>query len=384
MSVYLRIFFTTYFFTLFHVASSREIYVGLFYGQSISKLEISIENDSISVFSSGIKVYDMTSNVKTTFEANGDLVKAIQGNNITGKVFLVSENKGNKIRLKGNDRWYAYKGKFLISAKNNQLQVVNIVDIDEYLGAVIRSEIGRMDGDEFLKAMAVVSRTYALRNTYKHANDNFDLCDVVHCQVYTGYIEIDSSILKAVLATEDEVVITKEGEFANTVFHANSGGITADAEHAWNIQLPYLNSHEDTFSLKGRGTYWKYQISADAWRAYLSKKVGENVDEYYCETEFGRRGRYYCKEKPISLAEVRRDLGLRSTLFIMEEDVDTLKNTSVITFYGRGYGHGVGLSQEGAYYMGLAGYSYEEIIKFYYSDVSIANYMEPSKIRENE
>ena len=141
------------------------------------------------------------------------------------------------------------------------------------------------------------------------------------------------------------------------------------SEAVWGAKVSYLKSKSDPYSLYGRHFQWQRKIPRNDWEKYLSRKTGNKVENFSCDTTFVRSKYYYCSNKAIPRTEVRKDWRLRSTYYVMEIEGD------MVVFKGRGYGHGVGMSQEGANKMAQLGYSSEDIIKFYYTGVTVVDHM---------
>ena len=159
----------------------------------------------------------------------------------------------------------------------------------------------------------------------------------------------------------------------SAAFCSNSGGSTVNSEDIWKIPTSYLKSVNDTFSMKMPNATWEYKILQTNWLDYLSSRFNYNINDpakknYALNFKQDTRKVYFTDS--ILLTSIRADLGLKSTWFSIEPQGINM------VFKGKGYGHGVGLSQQGAIRMALLGYSYIDIIKFYYKDVDIVNYEE--------
>ncbi|NCA21907.1 MAG: hypothetical protein EBS86_12315, partial [Crocinitomicaceae bacterium] len=105
----------------------------------------------------------------------------------TPKFLLMQEKVENVLVLNPispNLKERSYEGDFEITSKKGRLQLINIVDIDQYLEGVVESESGTGQNLEYYKAQTIISRTYALKYREKHADGGFNLCDRVHCQAY--------------------------------------------------------------------------------------------------------------------------------------------------------------------------------------------------------
>jgi stage II sporulation protein D len=147
-----------------------------------------------------------------------------------------------------------YRGDLLIENLNGKLQMINLIDVEQYLYGVVGAEIGMTAPDEALKAQAIVSRTYALY--YKERPQlHYDLGTTTLWQVYGGY---DTEVLsgervkKAVDETRG-IVIYYDNSLIQAFFHANSGGYTESAENVWYANIPYIKpvaAPEDAHALQ--------------------------------------------------------------------------------------------------------------------------------------
>jgi stage II sporulation protein D len=202
---------------------------------------------------------------------------------------------------------------------------------------------------------------------YKHEADGFHLCDQTHCQVYKGRCS-RTDIMIATSKTAGQVMIDSEGDLISAVFHSNSGGQTANSEDVWSKALPYLRSKTDSFSIGQRSYYWTQSMKKQEWLDYLNRTYNYPIDDPLAQKQvlsFSQPYRKVWLTNGISLKRIRQDLHLRSTFFSISTEGD------IVTFTGRGFGHGVGMSQEGAIRMAKSGYSYDYILKFYYTGIEI-------------
>lgn len=263
-----------------------------------------------------------------------------------------------------------YDGSLKIIGNNGALKLINKVPMEQYVDDVLRAEVGKDHPLELYKVQAVVSRTYVLDNLNKHKNEYFNLCDQVHCQVYAGKYKPNNLIDSAVALTRGQI-ITYQGKPITAAFYANCGGQTVNSEDVWNHALPYLRSVTDTFCTKSPGAYWEKCIKLNDWSNYIEKKLGvslKQTDTLFFNFNPTTRTIYYMdKQKKLPLKEMRTDLGLRSTYF----SVYRVGNDIVLC--GKGYGHGVGMCQEGASNMAKRGFTYSDIINYYYKSVDIVN-----------
>lgn len=262
-----------------------------------------------------------------------------------------------------------------VFVEDGLLKVINKVEMEHYVAGVVESEGGIKKNLEFLKLQAIISRTYAISNLRKHIKvDGYNFCDNTHCQLYRGRC-INSLIMMAVSQTAGDIIIDNSNKPISAAFHSNCGGQTANSEDVWSIETTYLKSVKDSFCLKQSQSRWKIKITKKAWLHYLSSKFNYPVDDSSMVIKAisykqPSRKVNFDDNPNIPLKTIRNDWKLKSAYFNIEDHGDTLY------FNGKGFGHGVGLCQEGAMHMVDLGWTFKEIIKYYYTDVSIINISE--------
>lgn len=261
-----------------------------------------------------------------------------------------------------------YEGDVCVKVlKNNQLEFVSEVDFETYIAGVVQSEIyGKPDQTDIFRVQAIISRTWALRNKNKHKSDGYNFCDDVHCQAYYNRC-IRPEIVYGTLQSVGEILVDKDGKPIDTPFHSNSGGQTANSEDVWSAKIPYLRSVPDTFSYRMKQSVWKKELTRNEWLNYFSKKHKLDIsDSSLCDELLNfRQDERKSRIHNIPLTRLRTDFKLKSTFFSVSA------NGNKVTLNGRGYGHGVGLSQEGAIRMVSLGYKYQEILMHYYKGAII-------------
>ncbi|MBQ0015829.1 MAG: SpoIID/LytB domain-containing protein [Bacteroidales bacterium] len=261
-----------------------------------------------------------------------------------------------------------YEGNLIVKSKGNQLVIINDVAFETYIAGVVQSEIYGKESDIY-RVQAIISRTWALRNINKHEADGYNFCDHVHCQAYLNRCTRPEIIL-GVMKSTGQTIVDSLGNLIETPFHSNSGGQTANSEDVWRSAMPYLRSVVDTFSLQMKQANWTKTMSEKKWLDYFAKKHhiiitdSANRDTLLHFTQRHRQS----KLLGIPLTKIRTDLGLKSTFFSIE--YDSINHNVLIN--GHGYGHGVGLSQEGAIRMVRLGIAYDSIIRHYYTGAHIA------------
>jgi len=266
-----------------------------------------------------------------------------------------------------------YEGSLYISIHpDDRLIISNAVPLDDYVAAVVEAESGTRATEEFYKSQAIISRTYALNHIDRHENDGYNLCDDVHCQVYKGLLTQNKTIRKAVDYTRGLVIIDETRQLITAAFHSNSGGYTINSEDVWSAAMPYLRGKKYPYWSGQHNSEWMVTVDMADWLSFL-EYIGIKLPDKYTPSTlftFNRTDRVrtmMIASQHVPLKDIRSHFNLKSTFFSIEPFDDKL------VFKGRGYGHGVGLSQEGAMKMARMGKSYDEIIKFYYSNVSLMN-----------
>lgn len=261
-----------------------------------------------------------------------------------------------------------YEGNLIVSTFNKStLKIINDVDFETYLAGVVQSEIYGKHSDIF-RIQAIISRTWALRNMNKHKGDGYNFCDYVHCQAYQNRC-VRPDIMLGTMQSSGETIVDADGKLIDTPFHSNSGGQTANSEDVWRSALPYLRSVQDTFSLHMKQSNWTKVIPKDKWLNYFAKTHKLNVQDASVRNTLlnFQQPQRVAKLLGVPLTRVRTDFGLKSTFF----SVSTDPKSGDVILSGHGYGHGVGLSQEGTIRMVGLGIAYDSIIRHYYSGASI-------------
>lgn len=262
----------------------------------------------------------------------------------------------------------------------NRIMLIEKIDIEKYLPAVLRAEAGSGWPLETLKAQAVISRTYALSTIGRHTKEGYDLCAKVHCQVYKPAKKINPLIKKAVRATRGEVIVVAyKGELAQTYFHACCGGSTADVRDVWGGSKSYLRNVSCGYCKKSPHYRWKRFIPESRVRSAL-KKLGLNKSNKKIKSisisgkdSSGRAKKLVFNVKgkriPVKAGSFRMAAGPELVRSTRISSIKRKKNG--FEFRGRGWGHGVGLCQWGAKGMADRGYNYKKIIKRYYPGTRI-------------
>lgn len=277
----------------------------------------------------------------------------------------------------------SYKGSIVLNKIDlNKFMLINSVNIEDYLVGVVPYEMDESFPAEALKAQAVAARTYALFN--KGSSSNFDVTDGTGSQVYLGYDASKVNSIDAIQKTKGEV-ITYNGQLIDAVFSASDGGYTEASENVWLTPLPYLAEKSDPYDVKYNtsSTFSTPQLDAiikqkhPEWNVKNFVRIDVNVSNIktYGSGRIASLPLIFIDNnnmqqvKTIGKEEARTFFNVKSALYTVSYD----EGTDIYTFNVKGYGHGLGLSQWGAYYRAKAGVSFKDILNFYYSNVSIQN-----------
>jgi stage II sporulation protein D len=236
-----------------------------------------------------------------------------------------------------------------------------------------------------LEVQTVISRTYAVAHLGRHRTQGFDLCDTTHCQVYqparVTTSRFSAAAQEAARMTAGQVLLFDQRP-AQTLFHADCGGHTADAADVWGgAAVPYLQGRTDEVS-KGTHRRWQFHASTADLRSALNADsrtaVGRSLDairisrrdasgraaEIALEGETSRRVR-----GDEFRAVLNRAFGVRS---VMSTRLSVEREGDGLRLEGDGFGHGVGLCQVGAAARARDGASLEAILAAYYPGSQLA------------
>lgn len=271
-----------------------------------------------------------------------------------------------------------YRGHLEVYPSVKGLLVVDEMLLENYLVGLINCEISSQWPMEAVKAQAVVARTFALFQKQSRKNLLYHLESTVYDQVYGGSDIEDSRAVRAVEETRGEVV-SYNGKIIQAFFHSSCGGHTEASEHVWSDTVPYLQGVECTYCMKSPSVLWEQALSPIKIESLLCA-AGYNVTGLQRIQVKSRypSGRIQYLEIisangtfTIPAVAFRKIIGygvIRSTNF----EVKLVDNNFV--FVGSGYGHGVGLCQWGAKQRAEDGFSYREILSYYYPGTRVVNY----------
>ena len=429
-------------------------------GQPILRVGIFLDQTEINIGGNGtFKIYNLKSNDLVS-EENNNILKLLPHNKgieilkkgvFSGPIKIIPVGN-TKIVVVFDGQKYRYRGSIEIDIdkEHRKLNVINVIDIEEYLYGVLKKEISPSWPQEALKAQAVAARTFAIFNMNKYIDEGYNICASTNSQVYGGVNHEDPLTNKAVDETQGVIMVYK-GKPINAVYHSDSGGYTEDSENVWGSSLPYLRSVKSIFEEKVTPPHhtWSYSINEKDLAEKLQKQ-GYKINSIFSiesakKSETGRINELILSADNnqvinIKTKDFRSLIGadlIRSTLFIIEaigresnitEDIEDKKEIEdkeeqkesikeileqkkdwtirellelmkknkqqeeveeqkedivpkvisaklniplTFLFSGSGNGHGVGMSQWGAYGMALQGSRYQDILKYYYQGIEI-------------
>ena len=318
-----------------------------------------------------------------------------------------------------------YRGRLRVVPLGDRLQAVNYIGLESYLPSVVGSEMPAQWPLAALRAQAIAARTYAMAQ--RRPGQLFDLQATVASQVYKGVGAETTSTRQAVAQTNGQVLLYR-GRLIDAVFHSCSGGNTENSGEIWNRQLPYLTSVPD-FDQVSPVRNWSKAFEPQELRRAFVEIDGVTAIEPLVTSTSGRIRQARVTgpggQLVVSGAELRRRLGLRSTLvrfqplapakpqtiaFAVAPASDAVEPSTAepapgprpspgfrfrlapppplppvaglsgsvqsaaaptLMAIGHGFGHGVGMSQWGAYGMALRGKSHAEILRHYYQGAEL-------------
>ena len=265
---------------------------------------------------------------------------------------------------------------------------VQELDLQTYLLGVVCGEMPLSFADAALQAQAVASRTFTLYHRGDSKHPEADVCaEAGCCQAWKSEAELEqtfgdqwtmyrSKALDAILATDGQV-LTRDGALINAVFFSCSGGMTESAAAVWGAEVPYLQpvaspGEEIASVYSGQTTVDLMQFRETLSRENAAVDLTGNPSAWFgavTESPGGGVARMQIGGVWFDGTRLRSLFGLNSTCFTVAVGEEH------ITFYTRGKGHRVGMSQYGAQAMALEGADCAQIVTHYYTGVSVTDYM---------
>ena len=276
------------------------------------------------------------------------------------------------IRMNGRE----YPATLEIVRYGDGLAIVNELRLEEYVVGVLRAETSERWPAETLRAQAIVARTYAAFLRASSGTKPYHVVATTTHQVYAGHVPPSSPIWDAVRDTSGQVLLW-DGELFPAFYHSASGGYTEDPRTVFAARnMPALKAIRDDFSGAAPHFYWTLDLKL----ADLSDILRRNGYDVGTVTAIEITERTQSlRVSSLAVHGTRSSARLRGNDFRRIVGYETVKSTlfavaldgSVARFSGRGYGHGVGMSQWGAKGMAEQGYKAERILEYYYPGTTL-------------
>ena len=270
---------------------------------------------------------------------------------------------------------FEYKENMLVRVKRANGNIEKI-PLEEYVVGVLAGEMPITFNSEALKAQAVAARTYVLKKMSYNIKNDYDVVDTVLDQVYLDneylketwkdkYVNNINILRKVVLETHSEYM-TYDDNIIEAFYFSTSSGKTENSEDVFINEVPYLRSVDSSWDEISPVYQETKYFTPYEFFSKLNIKYSDDLKiEYIRKTSTGRIKILKINNKEKNASDVTSSLGLRSTYFNIE------KVNNIIKIETKGYGHGVGMSQYGAEAMARLGYTYQDILKYYYQGIEI-------------
>jgi stage II sporulation protein D (peptidoglycan lytic transglycosylase) len=269
----------------------------------------------------------------------------------------------------------AASGQWSITWRPEGIRVLLTLPSEDYVAAALNGEAAPDEPPASLRAMAIAMRTFALEHANRHSAEGFGLCDSTHCQALL-LRKPRPEIEQAVRETAGET-LWFQNQRAHIYYTQHCGGMSETAGAVWPAeQATYLAAHKDNYCLRRGNAEWQTRIPLTQL-SEIFRKQGWRTPSPIASIRVARRtasGRAQLlavtgNGAPAQLSAssfrfaVDRALGwnqMRSDWYDLKSSANSLE------INGRGYGHGVGLCQAGAYQMAAEGQSETDILRFYF------------------
>lgn len=346
------------------------------FGSSFMRVLIEENSPSISVYAKKFFLYDLERDkITEPTEIIGRItlkpgIKMIADDRQTGWRKIKLSSRNSPIWINGK----SYQGDVIINQSSKSgLNAVNQLPLEKYVAGTLAGEMPSNWPLEALKAQAVTARTYAIYVTGERRSANnkakYDVRSTVEDQVFKGSPNINDKIRTAVESTSGETLYYHNKPI-KTRFHSTCGGETEISINVWG-EKDVSRSITDPYCKKSPHKNWTMNLNAGEIALQLERHGFNPGNILSIETEkFEKSNRVAAvsikgSKQTVSLNgnDFRRFMGfgkIKSTIF------DVFKNGPNFIFKGKGFGHGVGMCQWGAKGMAERGYSYKDILNFYY------------------
>ena len=266
-----------------------------------------------------------------------------------------------------NGKWYRGELIILTNGDSKNITVVNNVDLEDYLLSVVPSEIPHKWNRESLKAQSVAARSYSLGYMGRRKEKGYDLESTVEDQMYLGVSAEKWSTTRAVKETKNQILLTNEGEPLIALYHSSGGGFTDSIENLWDEKpSPHIQPRPDYDDASPHFKWYRTFNITDLNKMLSSLNIGNILKITPLSLSISKR---------VTLLEIQGSEGkaqlrgeeLRKLLKLPSSKFNIEKTNTNYRFAGRGYGHGLGLSQWGSKALAEKGFSYRHILAHYYT-----------------
>ncbi|MBA3860151.1 MAG: hypothetical protein C0507_24860 [Cyanobacteria bacterium PR.3.49] len=313
-------------------------------------------------------LFDLPQSPKSTADAGATLPAAPKGGIKPYGYLVVSNAKEGLLSYNGR----VYRGaiwlKPVSSGADVSFQAINIVDLEDYLLSVVPSEMPTVWHKEAVKAQSIAARSYAVANYWKNEKDSYDLKDTTDDQVYLG-VESETTAGNQACDETVGIVLKHNQKVISAFFHSTSGGATEAGENVWGKEIPYVQSVLD-YDDNSPHFAWQRRFNIDQAEKAFGLKTGTllSIQPFWkVSTNRVKNAAVVSTGNTTVLSgeRLRQLFKLPSSIFNV-----SFEDGSYI-FAGRGFGHGLGMSQYGARTLAESGYNAAQILSYYYRDVSV-------------
>jgi SpoIID/LytB domain protein len=261
---------------------------------------------------------------------------------------------------------------------------IKTISIEEYVLGVIAAESSVESEIEALKAQAIASRTYALKHLQRHAKEGFDFCTLTHCQRFEpiNFSNASERLRRAVEETKGLVLRDANNNLIEAYFSASCGGMTANLNALWGIApKSYLKTFRDDFCSEMPHNEWNATISNESLLRAFQSDERTNIGSRLNRVQIIKRD--YSGRAEMILLSGEREKKIRGWDFkiivgrslgwnlIKSSRFQIRRAGNNFVFVGSGFGHGLGLCQEGAHVMAARGFNYHQILARYFPTTTI-------------
>jgi len=279
----------------------------------------------------------------------------------------------------------------IIRSVSNRLTAVNYIDIENYIKGVLYHEVSHHWPMEALKAQAVAARTYALYSLKNKTVYDYDLTNDIYSQVYGGKNSERYRTGLAVTHTSG-LVLAYGNKIMPAYFHATCAGMTEEARELWNIDIPPLRGVPCLFCKDSPHYTWKKNLRLKDMQQVLNRKrLKMGLIKDLMVVDRNRSGRinrikitgHKGEELIISGKDFRELMGPNT---VRSNNYEIQMKGYYVDLIGKGWGHGVGLCQWGAFGMARQQFNFRQILAYYYPGADLVDYHtvmppEPSSAR---